>query len=338
VCHKGYKVQMGLKKLTLIVSKEQEGKRLDQVLAEWLPIALGSSLSKAKVRKLIVAGAVYLNGARVRIASKELRLRAKIDAFVDLAKLMEDGRQSDQVFEMSQARVLFEDEFLIAVDKPPGLPTQPTLDEARDNLFASVKKFLKTRDHQPDPYLGLHHRLDRDTSGVILFTKKTEANAGIGALFAERGAQKTYNALVSAPAKKIEDQFEIKNYLAKAGGSAKRARFTAVRSGGDFAHTSFRVLGKSPQGALWMEAMPHTGRTHQIRVHLSEAGMPIWGDATYGGDLKLAPRLMLHAVSLTFEHPIKHTTVSIISPFPKDFSHCLRPFQKLPSPRKSDPN
>jgi 23S rRNA pseudouridine1911/1915/1917 synthase len=320
---------MGLKKLTLIVSKEQEGKRLDQVLAEWLPVALGSSLSKAKVRKLIVAGAVYLNGSRVRIASKELRVRAKIDAFVDLTKLLDDGKKADQIFEMSQARVLFEDEFLIAVDKPPGLPTQTTLDEARDNLFASVKKFLKVRDQQPEPYLGLHHRLDRDTSGVILFTKKSEANAGVGALYSGREAQKTYNALVSSPARKLEsEEFEIKNYLAKAGGSAKRARFTAVRSGGDFAHTSFRVLGKSPQGALWMEAMPHTGRTHQIRVHLSEAGMPIWGDATYGGDLKSAPRLMLHAVSLTFEHPIKHTSVSIVSPFPEDFSQCLRPFHK----------
>jgi RluA family pseudouridine synthase len=294
---------MAVKKLTLIVPPDQEGKRLDQVLAEWLPHALGSPLSKAKVRKLI-------------------------DAFVDLTKLMDDGKKADRIFEMSPARVLFEDEFLIAVDKPPGLPTQPTLDEARDNLFASVKKFLKIRDQKAEPYLGLHHRLDRDTSGVILFTKKPEANAGIGALFSGREAQKTYNALVQAPPRKLESaEFEIKNYLAKAGGSAKRARFTAVRSGGDFAHTSFRVLGQSPTGALWMQAEPHTGRTHQIRVHLSEAGMPIWGDATYGGDLKLAPRLMLHAVSLTFEHPIEHNTVSIHSPFPEDFSQCLRPFQ-----------
>lgn len=319
-----------LKKLSLSVAPEHQGKRLDQVLAEWLPLALGTPLSKAKVRKLIIAGAVYLNGNRVRIASKELRNRAKIDVFVDLAKLLEDGRAQDQVFEMSTAHVLYEDEYLIAVNKPPGLPTQPTLDEARDNLFAAVKRFLKERDQIADPYVGLHHRLDRDTSGVILFTKRTEANAGVADLFSGRNAQKTYNALTLKPgsgAQSVPSEFEVKNYLGRATGtgreSKKKARFTAVRSGGDFAHTSFKVLERRSSG-LWIEAKPHTGRTHQIRVHLAENGIPILGDATYGGDLKRAPRLMLHAVNLTFEHPIQHTHISIDSPLPEDFSRCLR--------------
>jgi 23S rRNA pseudouridine1911/1915/1917 synthase len=316
-----------LKKLSLTVSPEQQGKRLDQVLSEWLPIALNTPLSKGKVRKLIIAGAVYLNGTRVRIASKELRSRAKIDVLVDLAKLMDDGRAQDQVFKMSSSHILYEDEFLIAVNKPPGLPTQPTLDEARDNLFAAVKKFLKERDKVAEPYVGLHHRLDRDTSGVILFTKKTEANAGVAELFSGRNAQKTYNALTlnpgKAPGKIIDTEFEIKNYLGRAPSSGKKSLFTAVRSGGDFAHTSFKVLEKRNSG-LWIEAQPHTGRTHQIRVHLAESGLPILGDATYGGDLKKAPRLMLHAVNLTFEHPIQHTHISIDSPLPEDFSRCLR--------------
>jgi 23S rRNA pseudouridine1911/1915/1917 synthase len=326
------RIKRGIQRVSLTTTPEHEGKRLDQVLADWLPSALNTPLSKAKVRKLVVAGAVYLNGKRVRIASKELRARAKIDAYVDLSKLMDDGKASDRTFEMSASQILFEDEFLIAVDKPPGLPTQPTLDEARDNLFAAVKKFLKQRDHS-DPYVGLHHRLDRDTSGVILFTKKVQANAGVAALFSGREAQKTYNALTFAPAKSSADLFEIKNYLGKAADGGKKSRFKAVRSGGDFAHTSFRVL-QHLQGGLWIEAQPHTGRTHQIRVHLSESGMPILGDATYGGDLNLAPRLMLHAVNLTFEHPITHTHISIDSPLPEDFSQCLRRFTQKVAPKK----
>jgi 23S rRNA pseudouridine1911/1915/1917 synthase len=306
-----------------MVQPNQEGKRLDQVLADWLPEALGQPLSKAKIRKLVIAGAVYLNGSRVRIASKSLRARARVEVYVDLAKLENDSTQSDRRFEMSAADILFEDEYLIAVNKPAGLPTQPTLDEARDNLFALVKKFLKARDGAAEPYVGLHHRLDRDTSGVILFTKKQEANAGIAEIFSGRKAQKVYQALTGKPVgTSIADEFEVKNFLGKAPGAGKKTRFTAVRSGGDSAHTSFRVLERFPRG-LWVEAMPHTGRTHQIRVHLAESGIPIFGDATYGGDLSRAPRLMLHAVSLTFPHPIHQTQVSIRSPLPEDFTRCL---------------
>ena len=134
---------------------------------------------------MIVAGAVYLNGRRVRIASKELMPNATIDVYVDLNKLHSDSTQRDRAFVMTEDRILFEDPYLIVVNKPPGLPTQPTLDEARENLFTAVKKFLAQRSGKSvtDTYLGLHHRLDRDTSGVILLTKSTEANPGVAELF-----------------------------------------------------------------------------------------------------------------------------------------------------------
>src|ERR1700722_8393099 len=118
------------KKFSLKTTQQHQQQRLDQVLADWLPKALNQTVSKAKVRKLIVAGAVYLNGKRVRIASKELLPHAKIDVYVDLNRLNSD-LVKDIPFIMSSSQILFEDEYLIAVDKPPGLPTQPTLDEAR---------------------------------------------------------------------------------------------------------------------------------------------------------------------------------------------------------------
>src|SRR5277367_1028342 len=100
----------GLKKISFQTKTTDDGKRLDQVLADRLPELLGTSLSKGKVRKLVVAGAVYLNGRRLRIASKNLLANAKIDVFVDLGKLSEAGPAKDRIFKMSNETILFEDE------------------------------------------------------------------------------------------------------------------------------------------------------------------------------------------------------------------------------------
>ncbi len=355
---------MPLKKISIRTTALHQNQRLDHVLFLLLPSLINQAISKGKIRKLIVAGAVYLNGKRVRIASKELLFNVRVEVYIDFDKLNSDSKSKDIAFVMTEDRVLFEDEYIIAVNKPPGLPTQPTLDEARDNLFASVKKFLQGRvgKSAPPPYLGLHHRLDRDTSGVILFTKSTEANAGVAEIFAGHLAQKTYQALVSSagvagqkpsvphsreinPSLKpwvLEERgaveapaslsWTIKNYLGRPKGSPQKGgKFGSVRSGGDFAHTDFRLLEKL-SGGLWVEARPLTGRTHQIRIHLSEDGLPILGDATYGGSDHIGtlsiPRLMLHAVDLTFPHPIHENRISIHSPLPEDFCRCLKALQK----------
>jgi RluA family pseudouridine synthase len=271
---------------------------------------------------LIVAGAVYLNGRRIRIASKEVQAQVKIDVYIDFQKLAESGLSKDRVSKMSAQDILYEDEFVIAVNKPPGLPTQPTLDEARDNLFSAVKKFLSVRDGLAAPYLALHHRLDRDTSGVLILVKDARANLGVADAFSKHQAQKTYLALAQGHLK--ANQWTTKNYLGRDKKSqGKASRFTAVAAGGDFAQTEFKVIEDLGACAL-IQAMPKTGRTHQIRVHLSEEGLPILGDATYGGNKTLAPRLMLHAARLTLPHPITQNLLSIECPLPKDFEECLR--------------
>jgi RluA family pseudouridine synthase len=235
-------------------------------------------------------------------------------------------------FEFRPEDILFEDDDLIVVNKPPGLPTQPTLDEARDNLFAAVKRFLAKRDGSRDPYVGLHHRLDRDTSGVVLLTKSQRVNAGVAELFAGHLAVKTYWAISARPSPDRLDAelprgWTIKNYLGRAKDSRKRARYTEVRSGGDFAQTEFRLLEAMAEGLL-IEAKPKTGRTHQIRVHLSEYGLPILGDPVYF-QREAKPRVpvartLLHAANLTFPHPISRVEISISSPLPEDFSRCLK--------------
>ena len=303
------------------------------MIALGLSADLGRVVSKGKARKLIVAGAVYLNGNRVRIASKSILPRAKIEVYLDEAKLLDsDGKAADLPFVMTAESILFEDDDLICVNKPPGLPTQPTLDEARANLFHSLKRFLSERS-STDAYVGLHHRLDRDTSGVILFTKRKEANFGVAELFKNHEIQKTYLALSSLKSGRApQEKWRVKNFLGKSTG--KRNTYQSVRSGGDPAITDFKRIWSDSRLAL-IEAMPLTGRTHQIRIHLSEDGFPILGDATYGGiraEFEV-PRLLLHARRLTFKHPISNKELAVESPIPEDFLQCLP--QHLPAQLKA---
>ena len=234
-------------------------------------------------------------------------------------------------FAWGPERVLFEDEWLIVVDKPAGLPTQPTLDARRASVHATLAGFLHARDGGT-PYLGLQHRLDRDTSGVLLFTRDARANRGVTELFAGKAVRKTYLALAVAGAG-TPDAWEVANHLGVVGREGKASRFGAVRSGGDPARTSFRVVERL-SGAVLVEASPQTGRTHQIRVHLAGGGHPILGDPFYGGPTRVpagrkggmigVPRVMLHAAGLEFVHPMTQAAVRITCPWPQDFETCLR--------------
>jgi len=310
---------------------------LGQILSEWLPGALGRPVSKAKVRKLIMAGAVRLNGRPVRNTLKTLASGATIEAYIDVAKLFADSTSRDREFQLTAAHILFEDDDLIVIDKPSGLPSQPTVDQARNNLLAALTRFLSTRDGIAKPYVGVHHRLDRDTSGLVLFTKSPRVNAAVAEIFSNHKVRKIYQAISvvrreAGLRNKLEKQWSVKNHLGKVGSKSKRARFGAVHSNGVLAETSFRVIAEHP-GGVWIEAVPRTGRTHQIRVHLAACGLPILGDDLYGadnaseaGDAR-APRLMLHAAELKFPHPITNREICVRSPLPEDFKECLHRIQ-----------
>ncbi len=341
---------MKLTKYTCRVEPAQDGKRLDQVLVELLPPLMKKNLSKGEIRKWIMAGAVYLNRSRVKIAAKTMVQGAQLEVFVARVQ----GKKTWEEFQLQAHQILFEDDDLLVIDKPTGLPTQPTLDEARWNLYQAVKEFLRQRAGVAlsQIYLGLHHRLDVDTSGVILFTKTTRVNRAVGELFAQHNIEKTYHCLVVAPLGGIAQKqpWQVRNFLGKVqlpGGQAgtKRGvsstqanRFGAVRSGGLLAVTDFRLLGQSTPPLLlpphqssgtgrqfaWIEAKPQTGRTHQIRVHLSESGLPIVGDLKYGAPplifgRQASPRVMLHARRLSWVHPVSAAPMTVESPWPEDF-------------------
>jgi RluA family pseudouridine synthase len=308
--------------------------RLDHFLAEWLPSALSKEVTRSTIRKLIQTGSVYVNRHRCQNAFTPLYSGAIVEVYYDEERIFKDRPRRMEVNRLGTDRILFEDEWLIAVNKPSALPTQPTLDPMRPNLFNLLQTLICERDKNPGAYVGLHHRLDRDTSGVVLFTKKEEANKGVSELFSDHRIKKTYHSIAwRAPGShpySVSELFTIENYLGKVNERNGKARYGEVPSGGDLAITDFRVV-ESFRDAFWLEAMPETGRTHQIRAHLSEAGLPIYGDDLYFPEgvfpLFPPPRLMLHAHKLQFRHPMTRSTMEIEAPLPEEFVNYLSQFK-----------
>lgn len=209
-----------------------------------------------------------------------------------------------------QEHVLYEDEDLIAVHKPAGVPSQAAQPDRPDDLVLRVRSFLAAREGKETVYLGVHQRLDRDTSGVVLFTKRPEVNAAIAAQLEKRQLKKRYVAgVVGWPKGKREARLDddlVKGESGRMEVVPRRAHGRDTRRGprpaqqGQRAVTQVALRGHRGERAL-LDLVLETGRTHQARVQLAHAGAPIAGDVLYRGSA--APRLMLHAVAIELEHP-----------------------------------
>jgi RluA family pseudouridine synthase len=300
------------------------GRRADDVAREWLAEVLGTEPSRAAVRRLIMAGGLRVRGQPLRAPGRLIDGGAALELIVR----PELVRRDDGPSSLDEARVLYEDEALIAVDKPPGLPTVASADPRRPFLVGLVERLLgsRARGRRPDPgdHVGVHQRLDQDTSGVVIFVKDPAANAGLAAQFAAHTVEKTYLALTVRPPRLPPKTWRSEAAVEDARGAARGSR-PAV--------TDFVVVEVLANG-LFVQAHPRTGRKHQVRVHLAEAGMPILGDRRYGGDTGVAPRVMLHAARLRLRHPLTRAPLSVESPLPADFRAVL---DGLRAPRVTGP-
>lgn len=280
--------------------------RYDKVVHALLSPQLEGGISKSMTRKLVMVGATYLNGSRCRIASKPVYSGNEIRVEYDPRKFR---TLPVHTVKLGPEHILFNEAGLIVVNKPANLPTVPTLDNARDDLVSALRGLLGK-----NQYLGIHHRLDAPTSGCVLFTTTEDMNTFAAGLFQENLVQKKYLAVVNLPNPPPEKKWEIKNQLARA--EKKKNIYASVKTEGSFAHSRFELLQSKGDLAL-IACEPVTGRTHQLRVHLSESGMPILGDRTYQG--KEYSRLMLHAWKLTFRHPTEKREVVVEAPAPEEF-------------------
>jgi len=296
--------------------------QLYDYLCKRIPLLLKKDVSKSKVRRLIIAGGVFVNGKQIRIPFYSVYKGSEIFIKIEQEKLFFEKQPDDINFELTQKDILFEDDYIIVVNKPSRFPTEEGMVGSRDNLHSAVVRYLfnKQKIEKPNaknpPYCGIMHRLDRDTSGVILFTKQRCVNAGCHDMFENHTAKKIYLAVTDGEVK--EKNFSVEMFMNRISPKGQRAKWGRVKEndGGLYSKTDFNILDKKNNYAL-IQCSLHTGRTHQIRVHLSSLNYPILGDELYGGTSY--SRIMLHAQSLEFNHPINGEKMKIYASVSDEF-------------------
>jgi len=289
----------------LVVMPEHDGLRLDQFLAA------ATSLSRRAARKVISEGAVARNCQPTRVLGRQLEWGDVVDVLRDPAELEAPPRPI-----LAEAPVLHDDPWLVAVDKPAGMLSQPsskpTAELALDQL-ALLRLAVATGSR---PYLRMVHRLDRLTSGVALFAHNPQAQAPLVRAWAEGAVERSYLAV-------IEGSPEIGETLIAEpiGRDPNHDWRFRVAEDGRSARTEVRVTARLDDGLSVVECRLLTGRTHQVRVHLAAWGHPVLGDRLYGSRrADEVARPLLHAVRLSLPHPKDGAPITITAPIPDDMA------------------
>ncbi|HET6329906.1 MAG TPA: RluA family pseudouridine synthase [Holophagaceae bacterium] len=283
---------MALQRWTFTVDASDAGLRLDQL------IAARTGLSRRQAREILRIGGVQVARKRIRVAGKLIQPGMEVRVAHD-----PDLPEPPDI----EVPIVFEDTWLLAVDKPAGIPTQGTWATDQHDLQAMLRK------QRPDLKLFLHHRLDLGTSGLLVFAKDAAANPSLTKQFTEGGVRKSYLARISSPlAPCTVDRPVGRVRLADPGRFGCEGDLIDPRA----AQTDFEAVPEDALATLeaghWILARPRTGRTHQIRVHLVSVDRPILGDRLYGG--ADSDRLWLHAWKLSLTHPVTGTVLELEAP------------------------
>jgi 23S rRNA pseudouridine1911/1915/1917 synthase len=285
---------------------DSAGVRLDLFIVQKLP-----ELSRSFIQKLIEDGHITLNG-------KSARPGLKLKEGDEVAITIPPPEPSELLAEDIPLDIIYEDTDLLVVDKPAGMTTHPAPGNPLHTLVNAVLSHLPSLPESDNPARpGIVHRLDKDTSGLILIAKTRGALANLSAQFKSREVKKAYVALVKGrvtPKSGIID--------APIGRDRAHRQKMAVTDSGRPARTAYTAL-RYFDGYTLVEARPETGRTHQIRVHFASVGHPIVGDAIYGAKSELVGRQFLHAQKLSFKLPSTGKTVEFTSPLPPDLQSAL---------------
>lgn len=280
--------------------------RLDAVLAAAWP-----DLSRARVQRLIAEGHVTRNGTTAR---KSEHVEPGDSLTVTLpSRPYQPGRVS---FELP---ILFEDEELVAVDKPAGIPVHGAPGELRETITSwFLARYPAEAAAFDARHPGVVHRLDRDTTGVLLLAKTPAAQAALSSAFEARATAKAYLAVCDGVPRQPKAVIEAP--IAR--DPADRTRMAIVRRGGRESRTGYRLLGHDSLRSLLLVDL-YTGRTHQARVHLAAVGTPVSGDTTYGQPHPTAARQLLHAWRIAVPHP-RGGLLTVTSPLPADMAAAVR--------------
>ena len=292
---------------TTELEAEAGGERLDVFVVRRIP-----ALTRAPVQKLIGDGRVLVAGER---AKASLRLEAGQRVTVDVPPAVEATAVAEDI----ALDVIFEDADMLVVNKPPGMTVHPSPGHTTSTLVNAILAHCDDLSGiggvlRP----GIVHRLDRDTSGVIVVAKNDAAHNALAKQLKERSVEKTYVALVEGTPKPLEGAIDA----AIARDPRNRQRM-AIVDRGRASVTAYTVVERFA-GMSLVEARPKTGRTHQIRVHFAAIGHPIVGDRVYGKASAIVGRQFLHARRIAFAHPRTGERVEFEAPLPVDLDEALR--------------
>jgi 23S rRNA pseudouridine1911/1915/1917 synthase len=295
--------------IQLVVPKGTARLRLDQFLARELP-----RFSRSRIQQLIRQAFVTRN-------SSPARPRDLIRAGDRIAVNEPPPEKIDNLPEAIPLDVLYEDDDLIVINKPAGLVVHPGAGQLEHTLVnALLHHFPKLSGIGGRERPGIVHRLDKETSGCLVVAKNDEAHHNLSAQFANRTVEKVYLALVTGKLRKTAGLIEEKIGRHP----VHRQRMSVESRRGRAAKTEYRVISSSEKMSL-VECRLHSGRTHQIRVHLHHLGHPVLGDKVYGATYpKNFPRQMLHAWRLGFEHPRTGDWKKFEAPLPEDFLNATK--------------
>jgi 23S rRNA pseudouridine1911/1915/1917 synthase len=314
------------KKYEIEIDEEIEAERLDKYLGRKTEL----SLTRSRIQKLIAENLVMVNGQPAGHNHKLIG-GEKIQIFIPP---IEELKVEAEDIPLS---IIYEDDYLLIVDKPAGMVTHPAVGNRRGTLVNALKYYSEKLSSVSDSERpGIVHRLDKNTSGLIMIAKNNETHLKLQSMLKNREINKVYYALVCGHLKKESDRIAL-----PIGRSIKdRKKMTVTKVKSREAITEYKLLDRFKLHDL-VEVNLLTGRTHQIRVHFSFLGHPVFGDPEYGGRLKwhrgvmsinkllvkrmleLMPRQALHAKSLRFEHPISGEKLFIESTLPEDFGRLL---------------
>lgn len=316
--------------------RESGNARLDKLLLPELGAAVEGSITRSQLKLLIEGGAVSINGAVETKAGATVRPGDRITVI-----LPEAQSESIESLELP-LQVLYEDKDLIVIDKPSGLSMHPgagnktkTLVNALVHHFGARRPELFEKGVRP----GIVHRLDRDTTGIVVVAKTVAAHAELAKQFSDRSVGREYYALVLSMPRGLRaiNTAEQGDFAGNIGRDPHdRKRMAVVPKGGKAARTHWKVVERMHHACL-MSVRLETGRTHQIRVHMTHMGAPLIGDKAYGDLSVLPPRLRiasekfgrqaLHAYKLEFTHPGTGARLKYESAIPTDFSKLLKAFR-----------
>ena len=335
----------------LEVAEDADGQRLDRWLKRVFP-----HVTQGRIEKMCRKGELRIDGARAKASTRvEAGQAVRVPPLPDTdAPQPERPKISDVDAKMMREAVIYKDADIIVINKPPGLPTQGGSKQTRhvDGLAEAL-----TFDSDMKPKLV--HRLDKDTSGVLILARHTKAAAAMTKAFQSKQTRKIYwAATAGAPQPKTGT---IQMGLVKQAGHgphgagekmiAIHPRDVEETDGAKHATSDYHVLESVGQRAAWVALVPITGRTHQLRAHMAAIGHPIVGDGKYGTNAQenlgdgwgaqlggdVSRKLHLHARMIRFEHPFTKNTVTVTAPLPKHMQETWDFFQWNPKDVSADP-